>query len=476
MPLDPDFTLVPFSPSPCGSNDDGSTFYALDGWSFDLRGEAWDGLFINNNGNVSFGASYNTYSADAGAAFVLSRMLAPFWSDVDTTGTGAVWLKEWSVANGDAVNRLVITWDHVGYYDAHSDLLNTFQVILTDGTDPLLGFAENVCFSYGDMQWTTGDASNGVGGFGAGDEGSALVGASGFPNGYITFGMFNRPGTDFDGPDGSPDGVDYLDGRDICFSMLGTIVHEDPVFVSGNSSYEVVAGSPFSFTVEAIGPESNQIVTVTNDASGAPFVGSVDTPGTTGSSELSILALSQDAGRYIVTFTATDDGAPATFPIPNQSTLEVEIVVVPAGVIGTQICDPAQPNSTGFPAKMWATGSDDIASNDVSLVLGGAPPSGFCLAVASQETNFVPNPSGSEGDLCIASFRMGRYNAQTSVTSPTSGYAVVDLDLAAIPIEPGGMTAALAGETWNWQFWYRDVSAAGLATSNFSNAVSVTFR
>ncbi|MBK7158976.1 MAG: hypothetical protein IPH77_10545 [Ignavibacteria bacterium] len=51
------------------------------------------------------------------------------------------------------------------YFGSHADKLNTFQCIISDGLDPFLGLGNNVCFSYGDMEWTTGDASGGVGGF-----------------------------------------------------------------------------------------------------------------------------------------------------------------------------------------------------------------------------------------------------------------------------------------------------------------------
>ncbi|MEO0663144.1 MAG: hypothetical protein AAFZ87_16535, partial [Planctomycetota bacterium] len=66
---------------------------------------------------------------------------------------------------------------------------------------------------------------------------------------------------------------------------------------------------------------------------------------------------------------------------------------------------------------------------------------------------------------------MGRHDANMRITSST-GTASLAVDLAALPFEPGGLTAALAGETWYWQFWHRDDIGAG-PTSNFTNAVRV---
>ena len=54
------------------------------------------------------------------------------------------------------------------------------------------------------------------------------------------------------------------------------------------------------------------------------------------------------------------------------------------------------------------------------------------------------------------------------------GTADVLVDLNDLP-QPSGSVAALAGETWNFQAWFRDV-AGGAATSNFSDAWQVTWQ
>jgi hypothetical protein len=40
--------------------------------------------------------------------------------------------------------------------------------------------------------------------------------------------------------------------------------------------------------------------------------------------------------------------------------------------------------------------------------------------------------------------------------------------------QPNGTVPVMAGETWSFQCWHRDV-AGGAATSNFSEGVSLTF-
>ena len=40
------------------------------------------------------------------------------------------------------------------------------MVLISDGNDPSMGIGNNICFCYADMEWTTGNASDGVSGFG----------------------------------------------------------------------------------------------------------------------------------------------------------------------------------------------------------------------------------------------------------------------------------------------------------------------
>jgi len=90
-----------------------------------------------------------------------------------------------------------------------TDKLNTFQLILSDGTDPVVGIGNNVAFCYKEMQWTTGAASSGVNGFGGVP---ATVGSNrGNGTDFVQFGQFDQAGGAYDGPFGLNDGIDWLD-------------------------------------------------------------------------------------------------------------------------------------------------------------------------------------------------------------------------------------------------------------------------
>ena len=142
-------------------NDDDFTGMLDLGFTFSLYGSTYDRVCVNNNGNVSFGpdddSCYSTYSPE-GFPSTDYVMVAPFWGDVDTgcATCGRLYYKPVSI-NGTAA--YVAHWEAVGFYDEDPSLTNTFQVVIAAA--PVLLGSNNVCFGYGDMQWTTGDASGG---------------------------------------------------------------------------------------------------------------------------------------------------------------------------------------------------------------------------------------------------------------------------------------------------------------------------
>lgn len=224
VPLDASFTQVSFLPDYTGGggfySDDGSTPVITLPFTFCFYGTSESSFYINNNGNVSFGGPYSSFTS-TGFPIADFPMLAPFWADVDTRGggLGAVWYKM-------TANRVVVIWDYVGYYNIHGNLRNTFELIFTDGTDPLIGVGNNVAFSYTIMQWTTGDASLGVGGFGGVP---ATVGVNkGDGVKYALVGRFDNASGLYDGPGGANDGIAYLQGKyyefDACEEDVNIVV------------------------------------------------------------------------------------------------------------------------------------------------------------------------------------------------------------------------------------------------------------
>src|SRR5947209_7268098 len=66
----------------------------------------------------------------------------------------------------DIANEIIVTWDQVGYFGIHADKLNSFQLVLRGPGFTIPAGEGAIGFFYKGMQWETGDASGGSGGFG----------------------------------------------------------------------------------------------------------------------------------------------------------------------------------------------------------------------------------------------------------------------------------------------------------------------
>ncbi len=165
-------------------NDDGySPFIDLssifpEGMNF--FGEIYDGLYVNNNGNITFGSGLSSFTPTSIGGSFYNPIIAPFWADVDTRDSN--WSSE-SISDGfvtptpggnsmgsnltwydidTATNTFTATWDDVGYYSSRTDKLNAFQLQLVSTGEGNF----NIIYRYEDINWTTGNASGGTDGLG----------------------------------------------------------------------------------------------------------------------------------------------------------------------------------------------------------------------------------------------------------------------------------------------------------------------
>lgn len=137
--------------------------------------------------------------------------------------------------------------------------------------------------------------------------------------------------------------------------------------------------------------------------------------------------------------------------------------------IGTSICGPAALNSSGASARVLAEGSVAAIDNDLTLTVTQLPVGQNGIFVTSTEQNLILNPGGSDGNLCIASFGIGRY-AGDVLQASAAGSVSLGIELGSVPL-PTGTQPVMAGETRYWQFWFRDG-----ASSNFSDAIVIDFQ
>ena len=146
------------------------------------------------------------------------------------------------------------------------------------------------------------------------------------------------------------------------------------------------------------------------------------------------------------------------------------MAVVSAGI--ADIVCLGVPNSTGKAGTLRAEGSLFAADNDLTFEARCLPANQNGLLVnSSTAVTTVNNPGGSAGNLCIASFNMGRHPV---TNTGAAGSVLYPIDTTSLPtnVGPSFIATAMVGDTWYFQFWHRDVAG----DSNFSNAVSVTFQ
>ena len=147
--------LTGFDSNTLPADDDGSTGVISLPFSIDFYGTTYNSLFINNNGNLTFNEAQSTYTPyGVGSSYVGQPIIAPFFADVDTRGTGSG-LTSWGTGTYDGYQAIGVTWPGVGYYAAETDKLNTFQVLLVDRPDLGTGDFE-IVFNYDQIQWETG--------------------------------------------------------------------------------------------------------------------------------------------------------------------------------------------------------------------------------------------------------------------------------------------------------------------------------
>ncbi len=143
-------------------NDDGSSapidirpIFGAAGLNF--FGTNYTTLFVNNNGNITFGGSLSSYTPSPIGVGLGIPIIAPYWMDIDTRNTaGLPLVSPGGTSQGtnlvyydlDITGHIfTATWDDVGYYSNHNTPSNAFQVQLIDqggGNFDIIFIYENI--------------------------------------------------------------------------------------------------------------------------------------------------------------------------------------------------------------------------------------------------------------------------------------------------------------------------------------------
>ena len=139
-------------------NDDDSAGPVDLGFSINFFGQNYSELFVNNNGNVTFGVPLANPDPSELSTLQIP-MLATFWADVDTRNQ-ASGVVTYGVDTIDGSSAFGVNWNDVGYFESKADKTNDFQMVVIDRSDLQPG-AFDLEFNYGRVQWEIAETPGG---------------------------------------------------------------------------------------------------------------------------------------------------------------------------------------------------------------------------------------------------------------------------------------------------------------------------
>ena len=404
-------------------NDDGSSAEVPLPFAVNFFGTTFNSLFVNNNGNVTFVQALSEFTptglnSDNGGI----PIIAAYWADVDTRGATegseeAPTIPSAVVSYGvDTVNghpAFGVDYENTGYYDTHTDKLNSFQLILIDRSDTGIAGAFDIEFDYDKVQWEAGDASNGIDGLCSAQTEGCVSAAVGYSNGTGTTGTnFQLPGSFVPGAllDNGPAATALIQqamggtmpGRTTFAVRNGTVQSADVSLTMTQSASTVAPGSNLTYTLTAanLGPNdtTNVIVTevlpaMTTLVSATPSQGSACTGTTTLTCNLGSVANAAQATLTIVVTIAAN----ATGTVTNSAS------------VVSDLPDPNMANNTAT----------------ISATVGAATNFTLTVAEAGTGTGTVTSaPTGINcGTACAANFASGTMVTLTAAPATGSTFA-----------------------------------------------------
>lgn len=162
----PDAIMTPagYDANAVARGDDTSNLVVNLPFSMNWNGTTYDQIYINMNGNCTFGSGYTAYNPTGTLASTNANIMAPFWADVDTRNTATNQVTYSSTVSGnvpqvDGRNAFFVNWIGVGRYNNQSSPTNSFQLVIVDRSDTGVGNFDFM-FNYDEVAWDIATAAS----------------------------------------------------------------------------------------------------------------------------------------------------------------------------------------------------------------------------------------------------------------------------------------------------------------------------
>lgn len=164
----PNAVMTPagYNASSVARGDDTSNLVVNLPFAMNWNGTNYTQVYINMNGNCTFGAGYTGYDPNITLAATNRSIMAPFWADVDTRNTAASQVTYSTTTPGsipqvNGRNAFLVNWVNVARYNNQSTPTNSFQLVLVDRSDTGAGNFDFI-FNYDQVTWDIGTSASSV--------------------------------------------------------------------------------------------------------------------------------------------------------------------------------------------------------------------------------------------------------------------------------------------------------------------------
>lgn len=158
-----------------------SNLLANIGFSIKFYSNYWTNVYVNNNGNITFGHHFSPFVPLASLVDIGEQIIAPFWADIDTRAPESD-LVRYGTNTVDGHRAFGVNWGNVGYYAWNTDRLLNCQLVIISRSDIAAGDFD-LEFNYDRIEWVFSDSSGDNApraGFSDGYRGYELPGSGGW--------------------------------------------------------------------------------------------------------------------------------------------------------------------------------------------------------------------------------------------------------------------------------------------------------